>query len=136
MLRWLVQTLHDSKLDAPLSSRTCSGSHSADFASDCYALAISNMCVDKDPVSFNEAHNSKNWMAAMQCEYDAIMKNGTWSLCDLTPGKKAVGTKWVYKIKCTLDGSMESYKARLVENGYAQEKGIDFEETFAPTCCL
>ncbi len=34
MPKWPVQTLRDSKLDAPLSSRTRSGSHSADFASD------------------------------------------------------------------------------------------------------
>ena len=94
------------------------------------------MCDEEEPVSFNEAQNSKNWMAAMQCEYDAIMKNGTWSLCDLPPGKKATGTKWVYKLKCKPDGSVERYKARLVAKGYAQEKGIDFEETFAPTWCM
>ena len=134
MPKWLVQTLRDSKLNAPLSTRTRSGSHSADYASDCYALAVSNMCDEEEPVSYNEAQNSENWMTAMQCEYDAIMKNGTWSLCDLPPGKKAIGTKWVYKLKCKPDGSVERYKARLVAKGYAQEKGIDYEETFAPTC--
>ena len=136
MPKWLVQTLHDSKLDAPLSRCTHSDSHSADFASNSYALAISNMCDEEEPVSFNEAQNSKNWMAAMQCEYDAIMKNGTWSLCDLPPCKKAIGTKWVYKLKCKPDGSVERYKDRLVAKGYAQEKGIDFKKTFAPTCCM
>ena len=48
MPKWLVQTLRDSKLDAPLSSRTRSGSHSADFASDSYALAVLNMCDEED----------------------------------------------------------------------------------------
>ena len=67
MPKWLVQIfLCDSKLNAPLSIRTCSGSHSADYASDCYALAVSNMCDEEEPVSYNEAHNSKNWMTAMQ----------------------------------------------------------------------
>ena len=42
----------------------------------------------------------------------------------------------MYKIKCKPDGSVEHYKARLVAKGYAREKGIDFEETFAPTCCM
>ena len=134
MPKWLVQTLHDSKLNVTLSTRTRSGSHSVDYASNCYALAVSNMCDEEEPVSYNEAHNSENWMTAMQCEYDAIMKNGTWSLCDLPPGKKAIDTKWVYKLKCKPDGSVERYKARLVAKGYAQEKGIDYEETFAPTC--
>ena len=62
------------------------------------------------------------------------MKNDTWLLVDLPVGKKAIGTKWVYKLKRKLDGSVDRYKARLVAKGYAQEKGIDFEETFAPTC--
>jgi len=72
-------------------------------------------------------------MVAMQNKFDAIMKNDTWSLCDFPIGTKAISTKWVYKLKCNLDGSIDRYKARLVAKGYAQEKGITFHETFAPT---
>ena len=42
----------------------------------------------------------------MGVEYDAIVKNETWSLCDLPPSKKAIGTKWVYKLKHKLGGSI------------------------------
>ena len=73
-------------------------------------------------------------MSAMQSKYDVIMKTGTWSLCNLPPSKKAIGTKWVYKLKRKPDGIVDRYKARLVAKGYAQEKGIDFDKTFAPTC--
>ena len=95
MPKWLVQTLRDSKLDAPLTSRPCSGS--ASYALDCYALAVSSLCDENEPVTFHEAQNSKNWMVAMRIEYDAIVKNGTWSLCDFPSSKKAICTKWVYK---------------------------------------
>ena len=70
----------------------------------------------------------------MQSEYDALIENDTWTLCDLPPGKKAIGTKWVYKLKRKPDGEIDRYKARLVAKGYAQQKGIDYEETFAPIC--
>ncbi|MCO5596315.1 hypothetical protein L7F22_050376 [Adiantum nelumboides] len=87
-----------------------------------------------EPLSFDEAQNSKNWMAAMQSEFDALIENDTWTLCDLPPGKKAIGTKWVYKLKRKPDGEIDCYKARFVAKGYTQQKGIDYEETFAPTC--
>ena len=50
----------------------------------------------------------------------------------LLEGKKAVGCKWVFTVKQTLEGEIDRYKARLVAKGYSQTYGIDYDETFAP----
>ena len=67
----------------------------------------------------------------MKEELDALSKNHTWDLVTLPLRKSVVGCKWIYKIKTRSDGSIKRYKARLVEKGFTQEYGIDYEETFA-----
>jgi hypothetical protein len=57
--------------------------------------------------------------------------NVTWELVDLPKDKKAIGCKWVYKVKHNVDGSVSRYKARLVAKGYAKTYGIDYEETYS-----
>ncbi|GJS28255.1 putative ribonuclease H-like domain-containing protein, partial [Tanacetum coccineum] len=54
------------------------------------------------------------------------------TLVDLPNGKRAIGTKWVYRNKKDERGIMIKNKARLVAQGYTQEEGIDYDEVFAP----
>ena len=53
----------------------------------------------------------------MQAEIDALQANNTWCEVDLPLGKKAISSKWVFKIKLKENGSLERYKARLVIRG-------------------
>jgi hypothetical protein len=66
----------------------------------------------------------------MDEEMATLDANMTWELVPLPERKKAIGCKWVYKVKHNLDGSISRYKARLVAKRYAQTHGIDYEETF------
>ncbi|GJZ44908.1 ribonuclease H-like domain-containing protein [Tanacetum coccineum] len=55
-----------------------------------------------------------------------------WILVDLHNGKRAIGTKWVFRNKKDDRGIIVRNKARLVAQGYTQEEGIDYDEGFAP----
>ena len=88
-----------------------------------------------EPTTYKEAvtgPDAKQWEQAMTNEYNSIMENGTWELVQLPAGRKAVGCKWVYKLKRDAAGNIKTWKARLVARGFSQVEGLDFTETFAP----
>ena len=84
----------------------------------------------REPALYAEAMRSADaeaWKEACQYEIDALAKNETWDLVDLPAGRKAVKSKWVFKLKS--DGR---FRARVVAKGFTQVPGIDFDETFSP----
>ncbi|XP_050207649.1 uncharacterized protein LOC126657069 [Mercurialis annua] len=72
------------------------------------------------PSSFNEAVLDPLWQRDMAKELIALHQTHTWDLVSLPAGKRAIGSRWVYKIKTKADGSIKRYKARLVAKGYSQ----------------
>ena len=69
-------------------------------------------------------HRAK-WENAMKDEIDSLKANDVWDLVKLPKGRKTVGSKWVFKEKMAVDGSVERYKARLVAQGFTQQRGLD-----------
>ena len=72
----------------------------------------------------------------MDKELVALEANGTWVLTTLPPNKRALSSKWVYKVKYRPYGSIERYKARLVIRGFQQIKDKDYKHTFSPVAKL
>jgi histone deacetylase 1/2 len=85
-----------------------------------------------EPDNVEEALHNKNWKAAMDVEYNALMNNNTWHLVPPAKGRNIIDSKWVYKIKRKPDGTLDKYKARFVAKGYKQRYGVDYEDTFSP----
>nr|GFA09694.1 retrovirus-related Pol polyprotein from transposon TNT 1-94 [Tanacetum cinerariifolium] len=104
--------------------------------SNTHKAFLSSINNHDEPKSFSQAAQNKNWKEAMKKEIHALEQNGTWTLENLPKGKKAIDSKWVYKIKFKPSGEVERYKARLVAKGFTQIEGVDYHETFAPVAKL
>jgi len=85
-----------------------------------------------EPLAFSAADRYTVWHDAMCDEIKALRSNHTWSLVPFHPSMNVVGSRWVYRIKHHVDGSVERYKAHLIARGFTQQEGIDYSETFSP----
>eukprot|EP00253_Pinus_taeda_P017713 PITA_17713 len=82
---------------------------------------ITSMMNVFEPSSYKETSQYSEWRAAMEEEYESILKNITWDLVKLPEGKQPIGCKWLYKPKFKLDKSIDKYEAWLVAKGYSHQ---------------
>nr|GEU38234.1 retrovirus-related Pol polyprotein from transposon TNT 1-94 [Tanacetum cinerariifolium] len=85
---------------------------------------------------FKQEMADSAWIEVMQEELHQVDRFQVWELIDKPFGKTIIRLKWLWKNKKDEDQTVIRNKARLVAKGYAQEEGIDFEESFAPVACL
>ncbi|XP_062160269.1 uncharacterized mitochondrial protein AtMg00820-like isoform X2 [Alnus glutinosa] len=101
-----------------------------------HALITTDDLTVTEPTCFSQANTDPNWRQAMNSEFDALLKNNTWSFVPASKAKNLVGCKWVYRIKRKADGSIDRYKACLVAKGFHQQAGIDYSEIYSPVIKL
>jgi len=103
-------------------------------------LATENTNLHDEPIDVRDTQKRldwSTWKVAMEEELNSLKQHGTYEqVKELPPGRKAVGYKWVFKLKLNPDNSIARYKARLVAKGYSQIPSQDFMETTSPVAQL
>eukprot|EP00798_Chlamydomonas_sp_ICE-L_P012788 gene12788-biopygen10693 len=136
--KYSFSTFHKTKDTVPADTiaelkRSDRATKKPDFLS---CLAASDVPIPRNEKEALFSEYSEEWIAAMTEELTALSDMKTWSLADLPPGSKAIGTKWVFDLKRLVSGEIDRFRARLEAKGYAQRPGMDYDEFFAPVAKL
>nr|GFB22562.1 hypothetical protein [Tanacetum cinerariifolium] len=97
-----------------------------------YSNSTNPISAAEKPKRVHQALKDPSWIKDIQEELLQFKMQKVWILVDLPHGKRAIGTKWVYRNKKDERGIVVRNKVRLVAQGHTQEEGIDYEEVFAP----
>ncbi|GJV82471.1 putative ribonuclease H-like domain-containing protein [Tanacetum coccineum] len=122
--RRMTKNLNEHGLFSSVQQRT----NHKDFQNYLFACFLSQ----EEPKKVVQAIKDPSWIEAMQEELLQFKLQEVWTLVELPNGKRAIGTKWVFRNKKDERGIVIKNKARLVAQGYTQEEGIDYDEVFAP----
>jgi hypothetical protein len=124
---WACQTLEEAERHKAPQGAIRESKRPKRFSS--YLSAMTHI-IDSEPTCHGEASGEQVWQDAMTEEYQSILKNDVWDVVPRPEGKSVVTSKWIYKIKHAVDGSIEKYKARFMARGFSQIEGVDYDKTF------
>lgn len=88
-------------------------------------VALMSQIIAYEPSSVDKASNQQVWKDAIMEEHQSIIKNDVWDIIPRTKGKSVVSSKWLFKIKHIVNGSIEKYKAKFVARDFPQKEGMD-----------
>ncbi|KAJ9541997.1 hypothetical protein OSB04_028503 [Centaurea solstitialis] len=95
-----------------------------------------NFISENKPKEIDDALRDPAWVSAMQEELAEFIRNNVWLLVPRPRKRTIIGSKWIFRNKLDEISTIIRNKARLVAQGYRQEEGIDYDETFAPVARL
>jgi hypothetical protein len=128
-LAWAHQTLKEAEKHKSPQGAIRESKKPKRFSS---YLSVMTHIIDSKPTCHGEASNEQVWQDSMTEEYQSIIKNDVWDVVPRPEGTSVVTSKWIYKIKHVVDGSIVKYKAIFVARGFSQIEGVDYDYTFAP----
>ncbi|GJS15839.1 integrase, catalytic region, zinc finger, CCHC-type containing protein [Tanacetum coccineum] len=82
--------------------------------------------------NFKQAMTEPSWIDVMQEENHVFKRLKFWELVPCPDNMFLIKLKWIYKVKTDESSGVLKNKAQLVAQGFRQEEGIDFEESFSP----
>jgi hypothetical protein len=101
-----------------------------------FNLSATTNTLSPIPSSYRVALKDPHWHSAMLDEFNALIRNDTWSLVPCPAGVNVVTDKWIFRHKLNPDGTLARYKAHWVVRGFTQQAGVDYGETFSPVVKL
>ncbi|GJT84235.1 retrovirus-related pol polyprotein from transposon TNT 1-94 [Tanacetum coccineum] len=103
-----------------------------DLADSLVSMSIDQDAPSTKPKNFKQAMTEPSWINAMQEKVHEFERLQVWELVSCPYKVMLIKLKWIYKVKTNEFGEVLKNKERLVAQGFRQEEGIDFEESFTP----
>nr|GFA08363.1 retrovirus-related Pol polyprotein from transposon TNT 1-94 [Tanacetum cinerariifolium] len=130
--RWINDHQLEQVIGNPLQSVRTRRQLESDAEMCMFAVTVSRT----EPKNIKEAMADSAWIESMQEELHQFDRLDVWELVDRPLCTNVINLKWLWKNKRDKENTVIQNKYRLVDKGYAQKEGVDFEESFAPVARL
>ncbi|GJZ65682.1 retrovirus-related pol polyprotein from transposon TNT 1-94 [Tanacetum coccineum] len=131
-LEHLGRWTKDHPIANMIGDPSCSVSTRKQLHTDAMWCYFDTFLTSVEPKNFKQAMTKPSWIDTMQEKIHEFERLKVWELVSCLDNVFLIKLKWIYKVKTDESGGVLKNKARLVAQGFRQEEGIDFEESFTP----